>query len=250
MSAMQKYEQPQAGLTFGETNMRPGDFIPPRVKVVQAMSKEAQKQGREAAVAAVGDFYNTLTGENYGDTLRFIPLTTFMNRVFISRPERRELIEAVLLRELSEGDGLKCRSLDMIEGRGDPGGLCMECPLSTWRGNEPPLCSETYNVAAMNEAGDLMVIGFSKSSAKVGKKLMSILRMSHQKPWTRILTATTRMETNARGTFAVPEVKVTGETPDDTLLRIAQDWIEELTGRVIDVTPEEADEEEVGEAPF
>lgn len=249
MTAMQKYEAPQTGLTFGQTAMRPGDFIPPRVKVVQAMSKEAQKAGKEPAVAEVGDFYNVLTGEVYGDTLRFIPLTTFMNRIFISRPERRDAIEAVLLRELSEGDGLKCRSLDMVIGVGDPGGECMACPLSQWRGAEPPICSETYNVAAMTEVGDLIIIGFSKSSAKVGKKLMSILRMSHQKPWTRVLVATTRMETNARGTFAVPDVRVTGDQPDDTLLRIAQDWIEELTGRVIDVTPE--DEEEVSaEAPF
>lgn len=250
MSAMQRYEEPKVGLQFGETAMRPGDFIPPRVKVVQAMSKEAQKAGKEPALAEVGDFYNVLTGENYGDTLRFIPLTTFMNRVFISRPERRELIEDVLGDTLSEGDGLKCRSIDMVRGTGDPGLACGECPLAEWRGSEPPICSETYNVAAMTEVGDLVVIGFSKSAAKVGKKLMSILRMSHQKPWTRVLSATSRMESNARGTFAVPDVRVTGDTPDDTLLRIAQDWITELTGRVIDVTPEETDDEEAGASPF
>lgn len=250
---IQKYES-NTGITFGQEHMDATDFIPPRVKVVQAMSQEAQ-DGR----AVVGDFYNTLTGENYGKSLRFIPLTTFKNRILIVRPERREEINKALktagVKAQIEGDGLQCRSLDMIEGVGVPGMACAECPLSQWNGKLPPLCSESYNVTAMNELGDLIILSFSKSAAKTGKKLISTMRMRREKPWTTVFEVTTRKESNDRGTFAVPEFRATGERTDETLLRVAQGWIAELSGRVIDLTEEEYAEEPVSapdeaEAPF
>ena len=253
---MQKYEPPQGGamISFGQERMDASDFIPPRVKVLQAMSQETVNDE-----GVVGDFFNTLTRENYGKTLRFIPLTTFKNRLLIVRPERRDEINKVLktagLKTVIEGDGLQCRSLDTIEGVGTPGMECAECPLSQWNGKFPPLCSESYNVTAMNELGDLIILSFSKSAAKTGKKLISMMRMRREKPWTSIFEATSRKESNDRGTFAVPEIRVTGERTDDTLLRVAAEWMNELSGRVIDLSAEEYAEEPVGapdegEAPF
>ena len=248
---IQKYEN-QTGITFGQEHMDATDFIPPRVKVIQAMSQEAA-DGK----AVVGEFFNTLTGENYGKELRFIPLTTFKNRILIVRPEKRDTINAPLKAAklpLVEGDGLQCRSLDMLEGTGTPGGDCTVCPLAAWNGNVPPLCTESYNVTAMNELGDLIILSFSKSAAKTGKRMISMMRMRREKPWTSIYLATTRVEKNDRGTFAVPEITVTGERTDDSLLRVAQEWITELTGRVIDLTSEEYSEEtaapDEGDAPF
>lgn len=253
---MQKYEAPNSGamISFGQERMDASDFIPPRVKVLQAMSQETTDER-----GVVGDFYNTLTGENYGKSLRFIPLTTFKNRLLIVRPERRDEINKVLkgagVKSVIEGDGLQCRSLDTVQGVGTPGMQCDACPLSEWIGKFPPLCSESYNVTAMNELGDLIILSFSKSAAKTGKKLISTMRMRREKPWTTIFEATTRKESNDKGTFAVPEIRVTGERTDDTLLRVAADWMNELSGRIIDLSAEEYAEEPVGapeegEAPF
>lgn len=254
--SMQKYEAPSGGamISFGQERMDPGDFIPPRVKVLQQMSQEVIDE-----VGSFGDFFNTLTRENYGKVLRFIPLTTFKNRLLIVRTERRDEINKVLkgagVKSVIEGDGLQCRSLDTIEGVGTPGMECAICPLSQWNGKLPPLCSESYNVTAMNELGDLIILSFSKSAAKTGKKLISTMRMRREKPWTSVFEATTRKESNDRGTFAVPEIRVTGERTDDTLLRVASEWMNELSGRVIDLSAEEYAEEPVGapdegEAPF
>lgn len=240
---IQKYQQPESGITFGQQHMDATDFVPPRVKVVQAMSKEAQDDR-----AVVGDFYNTLTGENYGKSLLFIPLTTFKNRVLIVRDERQaEVNKALKLAKLPETTrtGLACRSLDMFRGVGEPGIECEDCPLSAWHGQTPPVCTETYNVAAMNTVGDLVILSFAKSAAKTGKKLISTMRMRRQKPWTSVFEATTVKVSNAKGTFAVPEVRVTADRTPDELLSVAQEWITELTGRVIDVTPvEEIDDED------
>jgi len=253
---MQKYEAPATGMiNFGQERMDASDFIPPRVKVLQAMSQETVNDE-----GVVGDFFNTLTRENYGKALRFIPLSTFKNRLLIVRPERRDEINKVLApvtgkKTTVEGDGLQCRSLDTIVGVGSPGMECAECPLSQWVGKFPPLCSESYNVTAMNELGDLIILSFSKSAAKTGKKLISMMRMRREKPWTSIFEATTHKESNDKGTFAVPEIRVTGERTDDTLLRVAAEWMTELSGRVIDLSSEEYAEEPVGapeegEAPF
>jgi len=238
---MQPY-QSDTGITLGATHLDPGDFIPPRVKIVQAMSAEANA---ETDKAAVGDLFNTLTRENYGPGLTFIPLQVFKQRIFLVRAERRSLIEDALGHEISEGNGLKCRSFDMVEGRGEPGGECAECPLALWDGNTPPLCTETYNVAAMTELGDLIVLSFAKSSAKVGKRLFSMLRMTHEQPWTRVYAMSTRRETNERGVFAVPEVKVTGDRTPPELIRVGIEWNREPTGVTIDVTPPD----EPGEGP-
>lgn len=248
---MQPYKPQESQITFGQEHLDATDFIPPRVKVVQAMSQEAV-DGK----AKVGDFFNTLTGENYGAVLKFIPLTTFKNRVLIVRPEKRDDINDALtaagLPASVEGDGLQCRSLDMVQGTGTPGMECAVCPLAEWRGAKlPPLCSESYNITAMNELGDLIILSFSKSAAKTGKKLISTMRMRREKPWTNVFELSTHTEKNDRGTFAVPDFKQTPERTDDALLRQAQAWLEVVTGRVIDVTPDDYTEEPAEDAaPF
>jgi len=224
-------------INLGQTNLDPGDFIPPRVKVVQQMSDEAAQEK-----AKPGDFFNTLTGENYGKELRFIPILPFKQRVLLVRSEKRPLIDFALssvgLLPIADGDGLKCRSFDTIQGVGDPGVICETCPLSQWDGNVPPLCTETYNVAALNELGDLIILGFQKSSAKVGKRLFSMTRLSAGAPWTKTYVAKTHAEKNDKGNFFVPDVTIEGPTPTE-LLSVAGQWARQLGGMVIDVTPEE-----------
>src|SRR3989304_9926149 len=100
---MQHYEEPDSRLALGQTAQDAGDLILPRVKVVQLMSAEAT---RDEDKASLGDFYNTLTGENYGPKLRFIPILPFKQRIFLVRQERRAAIEATLGASLSEGAGL------------------------------------------------------------------------------------------------------------------------------------------------
>jgi hypothetical protein len=243
---MQPYEEPDNRLSLGKTELDAGDLVMPRVKVVQKMSDEIDQK-----VAEEGDFFNTLTGENYGKALRFIPLLPFKQRVFLVRDEKRAAINAALtgagLGLLSEGNGLKCRSFDMALGRGEPGVACDECPLSQWDGNIPPLCSETYNVAAMTELGELIILSFVKSSARTGKRVFSMLRMRPGAPWASIYEAKTRSEKNDKGTFAVPEVTVTKDPTPTELLAQALAWAHQLKGVQIDVTP--IDEEDGAEAP-
>ncbi len=226
-------------MTFGQTVLDAGDLVMPRIKIVQAQSSEAADD-----YAKPGDIWNTLTSENYGTELRFIPLVPFKQRVLLVRPERRPQIDAALksakLPPLPEGDGLACRSFDMHMGAGAPGIACDACPLSQWgEANTPPLCSETYNVAAMTELGDLIVLSFSKSSARVGKQLFSMMRLQRTAPYAKVALMTTRSEKGAKGTYFTPNVKMTGELTPVELLQQAREWAGQLAGARLDVEPED-----------
>jgi len=232
-------------MSFGQTKLRPEDLILPRVKIAQQMSQEVADKKADA-----GDFFNTLTGESYGDKLNVQPILPFMQRVLLVRQERRPAIEEALGHELSEGDGLKCRSYDMEQGKGEPGIACAECPLSEWTdGNTPPLCTETYNVAAATEIGELIILSFAKSGAKVGKRIFSTIRMSAAAPWSRIFAMTTRAERNDRGNFFVPDFTISKEAPDTAQLEQALHWARALKGVTIDVTPTDDETEAAGPAP-
>lgn len=242
---MQPYSD--GSLTFGQTALDAGDFVPPRVKICQQMSQEVADKK-----AAAGDFFNTLTGENYGTTLKFIPIQPFKQRIFLVREEKRAIIAAATGVEV-EGQGLACRSYDMVTGTGDPGGLCAECPLSVWNERQPPFCTETYNVAALTELGELIFLGFQKSSAKVGKNLFSMLRLSMQAPWSRVYSVESRQTKNALGNFYVPDVTREGDVPAPELLKVAVGWARQLSGKNIDVAGDDHEpitDDSDGSAPF
>ena len=234
-----------AKLSFGQSDVRPQDIVPPRVKIVQNMSKEVAD-----GIAKPGDFYNTLTGENYGPTIRVQPLTTFMTRILLVRTEKRKDIEKALKPAgltLDDGDGLLCRSFDMEHGIGSPGTLCETCPLSQWReGRQPPLCTETYNIAASSELGDLLLLSFAKSGAKVGKRLFSAIRLTAAAPWLRFIDLTTKQDRNELGNFFVPEFRLAEQAPPELVTQAAR-WAERLQGVTIrDVTPVDEDLEDGG----
>jgi hypothetical protein len=247
---MQKYDGGDTAITLGQTHLDAGDFIPPRVKVVQQMSDEAAQE-----TAKPGDLFNTLTGENYGKELSFIPIQPFKQRILLVRSEKRPVMDGLLaeagLPALGEGDGLRCRSFDMQTGSGDPGLVCADCPLSAWVDNHPPLCTETYNMAALTELGDLIFLGFQKSSAKVGKRLFSMTRLTAGSPWSKTYMVRTHAEKNNLGNFFVPDVTVVGPTVTE-LLGVARNWAQQLGGMVLDVSGGAEDDEPASgdPAPF
>ena len=231
-----------SALNFGSSQLDMHDFIPPRVKVIQAMSDEKNKENVE------GSFFNTLTSENYGPALRFLPVHTFKNRVLLVRKEKADAVSADLITAGMDAlpigaEGLTCRSLDMQVGIGYPGIECGACPLSRWEDatRRPPFCSETYNVAAITEMGDLIILGFSRSSAKAGRKLFTMLRLTPgAAPWRFMYEATTEEVKGELGRYFAPTVaRINDSSPDPTLQKVAADFAVQLGSMVIDVTPTE-----------
>lgn len=82
----------------------------PRVVLLQSQSKPVADGTLPAGV-----FFDTLMDEVIGSAFDFVPIMYFTTRVF-----------------LEMGTGLRCRSVDMVEGVGDPGGNCERCPHQMW----------------------------------------------------------------------------------------------------------------------
>ena len=243
--------QNTGGLTmnFGSTQLDATDFIAPRVKILQPMSAET---GGDIG-GAPGDFFNTLTQENYGPVMRVVPITPLKQRVLLVREAKKPLIDTLLgnagLSPMPEGEGLMCRSLDMLIGIGHPGDElragepvetakgCPVCPLSKWRGQEPPPCTETYNVVAVEaERGDLVILSMAKSGAKTGKQFFSLLMLNRGAPWGRAYDVSSQEMRNTQGKFWVPRVRVASEPPSTDIMREAARWYPQFTGRMVDVT--------------
>lgn len=226
--------------SFGAGNIRAENLIPPRVKVVQLMSKE-RSDGR----ADAGDFFNTLTGESYGPELKFAPIRTFMNRVLLVRDEKLSEVNAALkptgIKLDKSSSTLRDRTLDMVQGVGDVALRCDECPLSQWQGREvPPLCTEVYNVAAITELGDLIFLQFQKTSARTGKQMFSMVRLGSAgaAPYARFYEVKTNEISNTKGTFFEINARKLQETPPPELIKQAQYWDRLLQGLgPVDVTP-------------
>lgn len=250
---------PVPAMNFGSTALDATDFIPPRVKILQPMSAETNDGG-----GSPGDWYNTLTGDNYGPSMTIVPITPLKQRVFLVRAGAKrdvadERLEAAGLTPLGDREGLACRSLDMLiglgqpgdelaqrrDGHGDPQG-CPQCPLSKWVGQEPPPCTETYNVVGVTlDTGDLVIVSMAKSGAKAGKRLFSMLMLGRAgaRPWARAYELSTTQQRNKLGTFWTPNVKAAPEPPPTDVMREAERWYPQFTGRIIDVTQAAASED-------
>jgi hypothetical protein len=236
----------QSLMSFGQTRLDPGDIIMPRVKILQAQSAEVA----DASLGVnPGEFFNVLTSTSYGDKLRFVPILPFKQRLFLYRSERLPVVNQALVAaglakfDKGEQDGLKCRSYDMEQGQGNPGIACHECPLSQWIDNEPPLCTETYNVAASSEEGELIVLSFAKSSARQGKQMFSMIRMRPGAQAT-IFEAVTASEQGKKGTYYAPRIRPVERAPEE-LIREVRRWATQLQGVTLDVSADAASDESV-----
>ncbi len=89
-----------------------------------------------------GDFFNTVTGDYFGPSVKIVPLLKFGNRI--------------RFQDMDKGGGILCRSDDMIHGVGDNpvDGNCAKCPYAQFgsaRGGEGKgtACSEFMNFPAL-----------------------------------------------------------------------------------------------------
>jgi hypothetical protein len=128
----------------------------------------------------------------------------------------------------------------MISGTGFPGIACEACPLSKWDELTPPFCTETYNVAAATDEGELIVLSFSRSSARVGKQLFSMIRM---RPGARatVFEAVSKSENGKLGSYSVPTIRPLKMAGPD-MVRQGNAWASRLQGVTIDVSPDAADD--------
>lgn len=218
--------------------MTAADTVIPRLKICQAMSK-VNTDGQ----VPMGHFYRSPQNKSLGEKLLVVVVDWSKTRSYFE-----------------QGQGVLCRSFDLIKGEGEPGMLCegtpeekadptlsaeeRGCPLRLWSEEEgrriPPPCGEAYNYPVLIldkddpfEGRTMMAIMSLRSSAlKTGKQMNTIV-MDEQGDWPSIvLELTVTRQSNTRGTFFVPAVEFHGANAGTTLKK-ARKFAANYTGTTL-----------------
>lgn len=152
----------------GRENVDKSDLVLPRLKLLQPLSPEAQDEDKDAEA---GHLYNTLTQQDFGSSIIFIPIVHFKSRIYW-RDRDDDSGERIIC---SASDGLHPTSQEFAE-------LCINCKNQAWnnKASDPkdkaPKCTMLYNFAILIE-GDASPIALSmeRSKIKVAKKLLSLI---------------------------------------------------------------------------
>jgi hypothetical protein len=240
--------------TLGDTAIGAQDIQMPRLKLLQALSQPVIDQE-----APAGNFWNSLTSEDYGVAVKVIPVLGFKNRVY-----------------LEPGKGLLCRSIDMVQGIGNPGIECAKCQLKDWpadRGTGGPKCRESRNWVALiigasgdtpRKKGDgtppqikeldgpqFIVLQFLSMASAAAKKLNGLyLNAKITNPsaqwfdFAYLLNAGSMK--NEKGTFFVPDIRPAGKT-SDAEKEAAKSLLNFIAGKTL-VVDVDADDESNGAA--
>ena len=192
------------------------DFVIPKLRISQAMSKTNTlfTTSKGSSGVAMGQWYNSQSGEAFGDTVYFIPVDLRKSRSYFA-----------------QGMGLMCRSFDLVNGEGDPGGLCegtpeerlttpanaRGCPLRLWDNQTPPKCGITFNYAGYivtnpekPDEGELVQVMLQLRSAatQAAKEINTYVANEGERIWHNvILILGVDTKSNTKGTFYVPTVR-------------------------------------------
>lgn len=180
-----------------------GDFIIPRVKVVQTLSPE-----RKDKTAEEGDIINSLTKERLNGKV-FIPVFKFNNNV--------------LWRDRSEGGGIQCMARDGKVGTtsDDKTLMCAQCRRcgfdNTKSGRDAlPTCTKYINFFGFF-AGERapIILSFSKTSYNEGKKLYSLAKVTMQNMWNYGYKLSEKLMAKGNNEWYVPVMSANGPTSEE-----------------------------------
>ena len=236
MSAEQLAAESHAGFE----NLRPEDYQIPRLQIAQAMSPQLVRSKPEYIPnLMVGQYFNTVTGEIYGDSVKVVPV-----RYSVSRIQFKD-------------KAIDCRSSDGIQGAKSPlrtevvngktvtKGGCAQCEFSKWgsgKDGKGTDCKEYRNWLLLDPSGAPISMSFKSSSLVVAKQWITLLEGRKiilngvKVPAPRYLTTFELKaveKSSALGTFLIPVVRVVGPT-EGAIAKIASDLNKSFKGEIAD----------------
>ncbi len=228
-----------------------GDFVIPKVKISQGLSKvNIEDKVRQ------GNWYHTLRNNSLGKSIYI---------VLVDMRKSQSVFK--------QGQGVICRSFDLVQGEGDPGILCegtpreiklyrasdRGCPLRLWTTNEktnkrvPPECQLAYNFpillldSADPENGKVRkaMMTLRSSATKAAANMISIVQDEDEPCWyDHIFKLTLELKTfdNGNTTF-IPTVEYVGET-NARLKERAKNLAQVVTDQFVRANLESSDTED------
>jgi hypothetical protein len=213
---------------MGLENARPEDFQIPRLQIAQALSPQLLRSKPEYIPGLmVGQFFNTVTQEVYGDSVKVIPVKFSVSRLRFF------------------GGVLECQSKNGIDG-GKHAPLCENCDFSKWgsgkEGNGTD-CKEYRNWLILDGVqGMPMSLSFKSASLVVSKTWSTLLRTRRLKlstgqsvpapAFATVYELRSAEKPGPKGTFYVPVVRVVGPATAE-MMKFGADLFRSFRGELV-----------------
>jgi len=181
--------------------------------------------------ATMGQLFNTITSEIYGESVEIIPLFMFKTRAQFD-------VERGLV--MMSRDNIKVTMAidEFAEYLDKP---VEEVPGAEWSGDEPPTFAQVYNFPCLlvNRLVQFpLSLSLMRTAVKVAKTFLSMARYSGEDMFARVYKVSSTIEKGAKGTYALPVIEFSRRCTDeeyafakkffDTLYRRKQDIEVEL----------------------
>ena len=237
---LQSYRGNHSGLEGSDAS----DFIIPRLGLCQSLTPQRVKgnpkyiQGLEE-----GQFFNTVTGEIYGEEVEFIPLYMAKTRLKFNKPI---------------GSGIDCASSISPEGvmfgKHSPAGAggCAVCQFAQFKdepdekGSSAPDCTDFKGWVSLID-GQPIGISVKSTSLTVMKQFNSMIRLANMPAFVHRCKASSTTQTKNGNTFQQWVLTKVGFTPEDFIGQ-AQDFFTALKSRGVRIDTDGVEEE--GDASF
>lgn len=144
------------------------DMVLPRLSLCQSNTPARDKLSKEYLKGlSEGQFFNTLTRENFGEKIIVVPLFFYHSRI--------------MFKDMKEGGGIICQAPDGVHCQMNNGGPCLH---EAWGANgEPPECSEFFNYPSLiyrgpgSKTSELVIVSMKTTGLKAGRTLNSLMRI-------------------------------------------------------------------------
>jgi len=224
----------------GSENVSSTDIILPRLSICQSTTPQ-RKLDNSAYIKGLndGDLFNTVSEENYGRTVEFIPLIFSKSRIYF--------------RDLKEGGGILCQSLNGING-GRLAPVCATCPKSQFTAEKAPECTNFMNFPSLILPHlELLVASFKSTALKSAKQFLSRMDMFCQKVKKPYFASVYELKImpakNSKGDFFGPTFTRKRWAEEKEFL-VALHHYNELKGKNIQTDEVSAEEVEGEQVPF
>lgn len=190
-----------------KSKVKKSDIVLPGLRLIQPMSKAAEEQ-----LAKPGEWVNSLTGENYGEEVRFIVAGHFYGVQYVNRDE--DFFGSIpggadtvipsnwphpdAGKRFGESDAFEDRFKERLNDPNDD--------LSEW--GDGPDFSVTYNFVGFRAGapGEVERLGLARTSAPAAKKLLSLATEMDRYPWGHEYIVTTRKVEENGNKYWVAEI--------------------------------------------
>lgn len=200
------------------------DIKMPRLSIMQSTSKLVSQDK-----AKIGDMAHSITSENFGKALEFVPLFMFKTHVkfevgqglvLLSRDNKivdfgKGVFEKYISKPISEVPHDKNPLVNAID----------------WDGKNPPSFSLVYNILILVAGSRIsefpMILPLMRTSADTAKDFLSMVKYSGEDMFARVYKISNTLEENDKGRFAVPSIEFVRRC-DDKEYQVAQAAFAEL----------------------